>query len=69
MCIVMNNKELYISEELELFEAIENGETVSFEGDEYAQEKAMLTQATVNTIEKRKKVIISDYLKQLKHLP
>ena len=51
----MKDKELYTEDELALFDQIENGEYISLSKDEFEKEKALLTYAAINTIEKRKK--------------
>ena len=51
----MKNSDLYTSDELELFEQIENGEYVSLTNEVFENEKKLLKQTAVNTIEKRKK--------------
>ena len=51
----MENNGLYTDNELKLFEQIENGEYVSLSEDELKNEKVLLHQAALNTIEKRKK--------------
>ncbi len=51
----MKDKELYTEDELALFDQIENGEYISLSKDEFEKEKALLTHAAINTIEKRKK--------------
>jgi predicted DNA binding CopG/RHH family protein len=51
----MKNKELYTEDEFLLFDQIEKGEYVSLSKDEFEKEKALLQQAAVHTIEKRKK--------------
>ena len=51
----MKDNKVYSTDELELFDHIENGEYVSLSKEEFEKEKALLIQAAVNTIEKRKK--------------
>ena len=51
----MKDSELYSDDELKLFEEIENSEFLSLSKDEFEMEKALLKQASINTIEKRKK--------------
>ncbi len=51
----MKDNELYTSDELALFENIENGKYVSLAKDVFEKEKALLEQVAKNTIEKRKK--------------
>jgi predicted DNA binding CopG/RHH family protein len=51
----MKNDELYTKDELKLFDQIESGEYVSLDKKAFEKEKALLTQAANNTIEKRKK--------------
>jgi len=51
----MKKSKLYTDDELKLFEKIENGEYESLSEDALKNEKALLQQAAINTIEKRKK--------------
>jgi predicted DNA binding CopG/RHH family protein len=51
----MKDSEIYTSDELELFDQIENDEYVSLSKEEFEKEKVLLIKAAVNTIEKRKK--------------
>ena len=51
----MKNSDLYTSDELEMFEKIENGDYVSLGNEAFENEKKLLKQTALNTIEKRKK--------------
>ena len=51
----MKSYKLLSEKELALLEKIENGEYVSLSKAEFEKEKALLQQAAMNTIEKRKK--------------
>jgi len=51
----MKKSKLYTDDELKLFEQIESGEYESLSENEFKNEKALLQQAAINTIEKRKK--------------
>ncbi len=51
----MKNSELYTAEELALLDHIENGEFISLSKEDFEKEKALLQQAALNTIDKRKK--------------
>ncbi|WP_153015066.1 hypothetical protein [Sulfurovum riftiae] len=61
----MKSYKLLSEKELALLEKIENGEYVSLSKAEFEKEKALLQQAAMNTIEKRKKVIISGFLRMM----
>jgi predicted DNA binding CopG/RHH family protein len=51
----MKKNDVYSVDELKLMDQIERGEYVSLSKSEFEKEKAILMQAAINTIEKRKK--------------
>jgi predicted DNA binding CopG/RHH family protein len=51
----MKDNELYTNEELKLFSTIENQETQSLSKNKLQEEKALLKEAALNTIEKKTK--------------